>query len=191
MLSLVGSLLAGRTKMTAVSQKLSLAGRKGRAGPGFAAKSEALVSYPELCLARRGRGTGGTRGDTGDTATPGTSPSRRACTVAAAPSAAHRPHSPRGAEYLTLKPSRWHLCRGRCRGGGVGAAPTSPRGVRGGSPCVRLPVHHRGVTGAAGGGDGCAGGRAGLGIGAVCVNPAGAGVRAGLGSSLLSEDKYF
>lgn len=153
MLSLVGSLLAGRTKMTAVSQKLSLAGRKGRAGTGFAAKSEALVSYPELCLARRGRGTGGTRGDTGDTATPGTSPSRRACTVAAAPSAAHRPHSPRGAEYLTLKPSRWHLCRGRCRGGGRGGCPhVPPWGSRGFPVCAAPRPSPRGHRCRRGGG---------------------------------------
>ena len=33
--------------------------------------------------------------------------------------AADQTRSPRGSKYLTLKPPRWHLCRGRCRGWGV------------------------------------------------------------------------
>lgn len=170
MLSLVGSLPA---KITAVSQRLSLAGRKGRARTGSAAKSEALVSLP---------GAGDT-GDTGDTAVAGTR-SRGGHRARPLLTAGHVPFSPcqhrrrctfrcpsnpftQRVRIFGLKTAavafvpRWHLCRGgiraaaadgRKRGGttptgGIARVPRVPAGPQ-------RPVHHCGVAGAAGGGDG-------------------------------------
>lgn len=209
MLSLVGSLPA---KITAVSQRLSLAGRKGRARTGSAAKSEALVSLP---------GAGDT-GHTGDTAVPGTR-SRGGPRARPLLTSGHVPFSPcqhrrrrtfrcpsnpftQRVRIFGLKTAavafvpRWHLCRGGIcaaaadgrkrgglhpRGGGSQGFPVCQRVRSAPSITAGSPVPP--VGGTDGQTDAVAG-RAGLGIGAACVNPAGAGARAGLGSSLVLEE---
>lgn len=106
---------------------------------------------------------------------------------------------------MALKPPRWHLCRGGIcaavafvprqlmggRGGGL-----HPRGGSQGFPVCQRVRSAPSITAGSlvppvGGTDGqtdAVAGRTALGIGAACVNPAGAGARAGLGSSLVLEE---
>lgn len=104
---MVGSPLAGNAGVTALSHRLGLAGRKGRARAGFAAKVNACV-IPRVVL-----GTG----DTGDMGMAITSTGH----VSFSPRLHLQLHlllptKPQGSKCLTLNPPSRRLCCGCCWG---------------------------------------------------------------------------